>query len=98
MDSARGSREPAERLLVEIVEAVLARTGVGPATGGSWRLREGEFWCHVSPSGEAGRPQGWKLHVAAVPLAAPLVLARAAEILVRHGCRFKFRRDRRPGR
>lgn len=90
MDSATGIREPAERLLVEIVEAVLARTGVGPATGGPWRLREGEFWCHVSPPGEAGRLQGWKLHVSATPLAAPLVLARAAEILVRHGCRFKF--------
>ncbi|WHM40231.1 class IV lanthionine synthetase LanL [Streptomyces sp. BPTC-684] len=90
MESARGIREPAERLLVEIVEAVLARTGVGPVTGGPWRLREGDFWCHVSPPGEAGRPQGWKLHVAATPLAAPLVLARAAEILVRHGCRFKF--------
>ncbi|MFC0850000.1 class IV lanthionine synthetase LanL [Streptomyces noboritoensis] len=90
MESARGIREPAERLLVEIVEAVLARTGVGPVTGGPWRLREGEFWCHVSPPGEAGRLQGWKLHVAATPLAAPLVLARAAEILVRHGCRFKF--------
>lgn len=90
MESARGIREPAGRLLVEIVEAVLARTGVGPVTGGPWRLREGEFWCHVSPPGEAGRLQGWKLHVAATPLAAPLVLARAAEILVRHGCRFKF--------
>ncbi|GAA0584988.1 class IV lanthionine synthetase LanL [Streptomyces crystallinus] len=90
MESATGSHEPAGRLLVEIVEAVLARTGVGPVTGGAWRLREGEFWCHVSPPGEALRLQGWKLHVAATPLAAPLVLARAAEVLVRHGCRFKF--------
>lgn len=90
MESATGDHEPAGRLFVEIVEAVPARTGVGPGTGGAWRLREGDFWCHVSPPGDAGRSQGWKLHVAATPLAAPLVLARAAEVLVRHGCRFKF--------
>ncbi|MFD9789961.1 class IV lanthionine synthetase LanL [Streptomyces sp. NPDC059070] len=89
MESATGNREPGERLLVEIVEAVLARTGVGPGTG-RWRVREGESWCRVSPPDEPARLQGWKLHVSATPTAAPLVLARAAEVLVRAECRFKF--------
>lgn len=42
--------------------------------------------------GHAGRDQGWKLHVSATPFAAPVVLARSAEVLVRAGCAFKFAR------
>ncbi|MFG2143299.1 class IV lanthionine synthetase LanL [Streptomyces sp. NPDC048696] len=89
MEPTTQRNEAADRLLVDIVEAVLARTGVGPGTG-RWRVREGEFWCHVAPPDEPVRVQGWKLHIAATPLSAPLVLARAAAVLVRHGCRFKF--------
>ncbi|OAR22607.1 hypothetical protein A8W25_23625 [Streptomyces sp. ERV7] len=34
--------------------------------------------------------QGWKLHISATPLSAPLVLARSADVLIRNGCAFKF--------
>ncbi|WP_369148246.1 class IV lanthionine synthetase LanL [Streptomyces sp. R44] len=56
-----------------------------------WSVEPGEFWCHVVPGGAAvGRAQGWKLHLPATPLSAPLVLARSAEVLVAHRAAFKF--------
>jgi hypothetical protein len=55
-------------------------------------FRASEFWCSVTPHGDRSRQQGWKLHMSAAQLAAPLVLARAAEVLVRDGCAFKFTR------
>jgi hypothetical protein len=48
------------------------------------------MWCHVQPPGYRPRRQGWKLHVSATPLAAPIVLTRAAGVLLRRGCAFKF--------
>ena len=44
--------------------------------------------------GDAARlvGQGWKLHVSATQLAAPVVLARVADTVVRNGCAFKFAR------
>ncbi|MFC4536472.1 class IV lanthionine synthetase LanL [Sphaerisporangium dianthi] len=73
-----------ETILPDIVRAVLAREGAG-----GWRVEPGEFWCSVRR--EAGsRAQGWKLHLSATPLSAPLVLGRAAAVLARHGCPFKF--------
>ncbi|MET9295282.1 lanthionine synthetase LanC family protein [Streptomyces sp. NPDC003077] len=61
-----------------------------PASGG-WTVEPGEFWCHVRPpGGVVRRAQGWKLHVSATPLSAPLTLARAAEVLVAHRAAFKF--------
>ncbi|WP_157855733.1 class IV lanthionine synthetase LanL [Streptomyces aureocirculatus] len=53
-------------------------------------VRPGDFWCHVLPPGGTPRLQGWKLHVSAVPLSAPQVLAKSAEVLIRGGCAFKF--------
>ncbi|MFB6839706.1 class IV lanthionine synthetase LanL [Streptomyces sp. NPDC056361] len=55
-----------------------------------WGVEQGEFWCHVVPGATVGRAQGWKLHVPATPLSAPLVLARCAEVLVAHRAAFKF--------
>ncbi|OLE22748.1 MAG: hypothetical protein AUG49_18070 [Catenulispora sp. 13_1_20CM_3_70_7] len=76
-------------MLQDLARAVLARHG-----DDGWSLTEtqGGFWCYLEPGGgERPQPvQGWKLHVSATPLSAPVVLSRAAEILVRAGCPFKF--------
>ncbi|MFI6208265.1 class IV lanthionine synthetase LanL [Streptomyces sp. NPDC051041] len=67
------------------VRLVMERDGV---TG--WELRTEEFWTRLLPPDHRPRPQGWKLHVSATPLSAPLVLVRAAGELFRFGCAFKF--------
>ncbi|WP_407285041.1 class IV lanthionine synthetase LanL [Streptomyces sp. BP-8] len=76
-----------DAFLVDIVESVCSRH---QDEGGAWRVRPGDFWCYVSPVDEPTRVQGWKLHISATPLSAPLVLSRAAQVLVRRRCRFKF--------
>ncbi|MFF3404293.1 class IV lanthionine synthetase LanL [Streptomyces sp. NPDC002659] len=60
------------------------------AASGIWKIIPGEFWCQVEKVPQPRRLQGWKLHVSATPLSAPHVLARAAEILIRRDCPFKF--------
>jgi tRNA A-37 threonylcarbamoyl transferase component Bud32 len=78
----------ADAILADCVHAVLARH---EATG--WQVEPGDFWCHVRPPRSTSRQagiQGWKLHVSATVLSAPHVLARSADVLVRHGCAFKF--------
>lgn len=55
-----------------------------------WLVRDDDFWCHVSPRAYPQRLQGWKLHVSATWLSAPMVLHQAARILIDHGCAFKF--------
>jgi hypothetical protein len=55
-----------------------------------WRVQEDGQWCLVTPGEYPSRVQGWKLHVSATWLAAPVVLHRAARVLVGHGCAFKF--------
>lgn len=84
--SSGPDRDATDRaLLVTIAESVLStkeRT--------RWTVRPGPIWCHVLPKGRPRQVQGWKLHVSATPLSAPLVLARCAEVLVRYGSAFKF--------
>lgn len=71
--------------LVELVRAAL------PAgSADDHRLREDDFWCHVTSGDRVRRKQGWKLHLSATPLSAPMVLFRAAEVLLAQGCDFKF--------
>lgn len=93
-------------LLPDLVRAVIARSaqqtqqaqqaagpglpGAGAGGAADWAVEPGEFWCHVVPDGAVRRAQGWKLHVSATPLAAPLALARAAEVLVARRAAFKF--------
>lgn len=73
-------------LLVDCVRAVLARNAAS-----HWMVHQGERWCSVDPpTRERRRVQGWKLHVSATPLSAPLVLAEAAAVLVRRHHPFKF--------
>lgn len=55
-----------------------------------WLVRDDDFWCQVSPRSYPQRVQGWKLHVSATWLSAPMVLYHAARILIAHGCAFKF--------
>ncbi|CAG7613424.1 class IV lanthionine synthetase LanL [Actinacidiphila bryophytorum] len=74
-------------LLTDVVRAVLARS-----TAGEWTVGGDGFWCRVTPPRHDRRAQGWKLHVSATQLSAPVVLSRAAEVLVRAGCAFKFAR------
>ncbi|MEV0439792.1 class IV lanthionine synthetase LanL [Streptomyces spectabilis] len=76
-----------DRLLVDCAEAALARhDGLG------WQTVPGDFWCYVEPQRGRSVRQGWKLHLSATPLSAPLVLARAADVLLRRSCPFKFAR------
>ncbi|MEV6146181.1 class IV lanthionine synthetase LanL [Streptomyces sp. NPDC051992] len=85
---SRAERAADLALLPDLVRAVIARQAAGAEQ--EWSVDQGEFWCQVVPPGAVRRAQGWKLHVSATPLAAPLTLARAAEVLVAHRCRFKF--------
>ena len=77
-----------EPLLSDLLQAALARTG-----NGNWQVRTDDFWIRVTPDGYCFQPQGWKLHVSATPLSAPVVLGRCAKILLASGCAFKFARD-----
>ncbi|MFE5946651.1 class IV lanthionine synthetase LanL [Streptomyces sp. NPDC056480] len=77
-------------LLIDVIRAVLDR-----CNGQRWSIRPDEAWCYLSPPEGHNREHGWKLHVTATPLSAPLVLARAGEVLVRAGCAFKFGTDMR---
>jgi class IV lanthipeptide synthase len=74
-------------LLEEVLKAALARTGTS-----GWVVDAGDFWCRVTPPRHRLRPAGWKLHVSATQLSAPVVLARVAQVLAGHGCAFKFAR------
>ena len=77
-----------EPLLFDLIQAALARSG-----DGNWRISTDAFWSRVTPDGYCFRPQGWKVHVSATPLSAPMVLVRCAAVLIRSGCAFKFARD-----
>ncbi|HEU5331573.1 MAG TPA: class IV lanthionine synthetase LanL [Actinocrinis sp.] len=76
------------QLLLDVARAVLTRHGEG-----HWAVRPTEKWCFLTPPDDRPRKHGWKLHVSATPLSAPIVLARAATVLVRRGCSFKFAPD-----
>ncbi|WP_283137514.1 class IV lanthionine synthetase LanL [Rhizohabitans arisaemae] len=76
------------RLLQDIALAVLARESAG-----GWRFEPGKFWCSLTPPDGRILDQGWKLHVSATQLSAPVVLARVATVLIGAGCAFKFARD-----
>ncbi|MFE5549760.1 class IV lanthionine synthetase LanL [Streptomyces sp. NPDC056534] len=77
-------------LLIDVVRAVLDRCG-----GQRWTVKPEKAWCYVTPPDGHAREHGWKLHVSATPLSAPLVLARVGEVLVKAGCAFKFGTDLR---
>ncbi|MER5733692.1 class IV lanthionine synthetase LanL [Streptomyces sp. NPDC002138] len=88
---ARSARRDGRRDEREEGPAVPRAEGAEGGAAGDWSVTPGEFWCHVIPDGgPVRRAQGWKLHVSATPLAAPLALARAAEVLVAHRAAFKF--------
>ncbi|HEY2669176.1 MAG TPA: class IV lanthionine synthetase LanL [Rugosimonospora sp.] len=76
--------------LIDIARAVLTRMGAE-----AWTVDVGEFWCSLKPPGARLPGQGWKLHVSANQLTAPVVLARVTELLVGQDCPFKFARGRR---
>ncbi|MFI6741572.1 class IV lanthionine synthetase LanL [Nonomuraea sp. NPDC050451] len=85
-----------QHVLGDVAKAALARAGRA-ATGeqaakeeDAWEVRTRKPWTYVTPVGAENRAQGWKLHVSATPLSAPVVLARAVEVLARHRCSFKF--------
>nr|MDT0663380.1 class IV lanthionine synthetase LanL [Micromonospora sp. DSM 115978] len=73
--------------LTALLDAVLA-----PGTDG-WRVERSRRWCHVRRPDRPLRTQGWKLHLSATPLSAPLVLVAAARVLVAGRCQFKFATD-----
>lgn len=76
-------------LLLDVARAVLGRSG-----GQRWTLQPTDAWCFARPPDLAvRRAHGWKLHVSATPLSAPLVLARSVEVLVRRTASFKFAVD-----
>ncbi|QNP75194.1 class IV lanthionine synthetase LanL [Streptomyces roseirectus] len=87
-ERGRDRGHPDERLLPDCVRSVLERRAAH-----DWQWETRDFWCYVRPPAHRFRVQGWKLHLSATPLSAPLVLARAADVLVRHRCHFKFARD-----
>ncbi|MEV7446256.1 class IV lanthionine synthetase LanL [Streptomyces sp. NPDC091204] len=77
-------------LLLDVARAVLSRSPGGQR----WTLQPTEVWCFARPPEVAVRRRhGWKLHLSATPLSAPLVLARAAEVLTRRRASFKFAVD-----
>ncbi|MFF3404032.1 class IV lanthionine synthetase LanL [Streptomyces sp. NPDC002659] len=85
MDNTRHDAE----LLVDIAQANIARS----SDSGNWRVIRDEFWCKIYPKEYKFPAQGWKLHISATPLSAPIVLARASALLLNRGCAFKFAKD-----
>lgn len=69
-----------------VVRGILDSTGAAA----EWRLHASRQWVMAQPASAALRAQGWKLHVSSTSFRATEVLARAATVLVRHGCPFKF--------
>ncbi|MFE4467948.1 class III lanthionine synthetase LanKC [Leifsonia sp. NPDC056824] len=55
-----------------------------------WNLREQPEWTHASEENHPLETQGWKVHVSAVPDHAEEILARSAEVAVRHRVAFKY--------
>src|ERR1700722_16482261 len=86
--AAANAAEIDDFVLGDLLRAALARI-----PDGSPRVSEDKFWTTVTPEGYGFQEQGWKLHVSATPLSAPVVLARCAGILLASGCAFKFARD-----
>ncbi|GAA3443445.1 class IV lanthionine synthetase LanL [Planomonospora venezuelensis] len=72
-------------VLRDIVTAELGRTGTR-----AWSVTEDGFWCKVTPEAYPLPDQGWKLHVSATMLSAPVVLSRVSHVLIAAGCAFKF--------
>ncbi|WP_433242779.1 class IV lanthionine synthetase LanL [Streptosporangium sp. CA-135522] len=79
------TRSGEKNLLRDIVIAELRRAGAH-----GWSAGDGEFWCKVTPDGYPMPMQGWKLHVSATMLSAPVVLSRVAPVLIGARCAFKF--------
>ncbi|MGI5491499.1 class IV lanthionine synthetase LanL [Microtetraspora malaysiensis] len=72
-------------LLRDIVTAEIGRAG-----GNGWSIGRNGFWSTVLPAGRPVPAQGWKLHLSATMLSAPVVLSCAARVLVEAECAFKF--------
>lgn len=70
--------------LRQLAEMILA------GAGGGWRTEVRPPWCVLNPAGVETGLQGWKLHVSATPLSAPLVLAAALPVLADLPCQAKF--------
>ena len=87
----RGAGDSGSWLLLDIARAAVTRTATD-----QWSAELGEMWCRFSRLQGSPLPrQGWKLHVSATQLSAPLVLARCVEVLVVERCDFKFARGLR---
>lgn len=84
--------EDVARAALERVTGLAARatdSGDGWVVAG-WEIHSSTPWTYVQPADSKERAQGWKLHVSATPLSAPVVLARVTEVLGRRECPFKF--------
>lgn len=77
---------PSADALLTVLGSVVAEHGGDDA----WSTVVDDAWCHVTPVGQAIRPQGWKLHVSATLGSARAVLAGALPVLLDEGCAFKF--------
>lgn len=80
----------ARATLRRVIGDTVREAGVEPGEMPGWELRVGSPWTYVTPDGVARRAQGWKLHVAATPLSAPVVLSRSVRVLGRRRCAFKY--------
>lgn len=72
-------------ILMDIVLAELERSD-----DRDWQVQDLGFWRLVTSDGYPMPEQGWKLHLSATMLSAPVVLARVARVLMGEGCAFKF--------
>jgi len=81
-----GVETPAGERFADRVAEVLPDRG--------WRVRDERGWTMFHRVGARMVCSGWKIHVSATPSSVEEMLRRAAPILVRAGCHFKFVRDR----
>ncbi|MFA1549823.1 class IV lanthionine synthetase LanL [Actinomadura chokoriensis] len=84
--SAVSSAGADDTALTDLLAAAIGRA----SDPGQWRTGRAGIWCTVAPEGAQHRQQGWKLHVAATPAAAPEMLARCLEVLLAARSAFKF--------
>ncbi|MDL4814176.1 class IV lanthionine synthetase LanL [Actinomadura opuntiae] len=84
--SAAPAADAEDTALTDLLATAIGRS---PAPE-RWRTGRAGMWCTVVPDGASRHSQGWKLHVAGTPGAAPEILERCLGVLLQAGSAFKF--------
>lgn len=68
----------------------IARNALDEAGLRDWEIAPGPEWCYVEPKNGRTQKQGWKIHISATLLSAPIVLTKAIAVIARFQQPFKY--------